>query len=134
MHARADLLQAEQHDSQEASLQEESGQHFVEHQRAKDISGLGRKPRPVEPELVFQNQPRGRAHRHGKGKYFQPVAIDIQVDSLSTQQPQAFKHHEKIGQTDGECCQHDMKTDGDRELGTRSQKRRLDSFHKGHSC
>lgn len=96
MQARADLLHAEQHDAKKTRLQKKGRQHFAENQRAEGVSRLGRQPRSVEPELVLQDQPRRRAHRHGEGKHFQPIAVDVQEDLLPAPQPKRFKRHQEV--------------------------------------
>jgi hypothetical protein len=64
----ADALHAEQHDAEEAGLEEEGGQHLVAHQRADDRAGLVGEGRPVGAELVGHHDARHDAHAEGDGE------------------------------------------------------------------
>jgi hypothetical protein len=63
-----DALQAEQHHTEEAGLEEERGQNLVGHQRPDHRAGLVGKGRPVGAELVGHHNARHHAHAKGDGK------------------------------------------------------------------
>src|SRR6266542_2309382 len=62
------LLEAEQHDAEEAGLEEERSQYFIGHQRADHRTRFVGEGRPVGAELVGHHDARHHAHAERDGK------------------------------------------------------------------
>ena len=73
----ADALAAEQHDAEEARLEEEGGQHLVAHQRPDHRPGLVGEGRPVGAELVAHDDAGDDAHAEGDGEDGLPVVEEL---------------------------------------------------------
>jgi hypothetical protein len=73
MEPRPDALEPEQHDAEEAGLEEERRQHLVTHQRPDHRSGLVGERRPVGAELVAHDDTGNDTHAEGDGKDGLPV-------------------------------------------------------------
>ena len=102
MRAPAYLVDAEQHHAKETGFKEERGQNLIGHERADDRTGLGRKYRPVRPELVGHHHARDHTHAERDGEDLEPVAIEVRIHTAAGLQPQPFKHHEIACRADGE--------------------------------
>ena len=100
MQAFADLGHAEQHDAEEAGLQEEGGEHFIGHQRPDHRPCLCRENRPVRAELIRHDDARYDAHGESDGKDLHPVAEQVEIDVPSGFQPQSFQDHQIAGKAD----------------------------------
>ena len=120
---RADALQAEQHDAEEAGLEEEGGQHLVGHQRADHGPGLVGEHRPVGAELVGHHDARHDAHAEGDGEDLQPVIEQVDEDVASGPQPERFQHRQIARQPDRERREDDVKGHGESELRPRQLNR-----------
>jgi len=83
----ADAVHAEQHDAQEAGLEEEGGQHLVGHHRPDDGACLVGEGRPVGAELIGHDDARDHAHAEGQRKDFQPVLEQVEIDLTPRPQP-----------------------------------------------
>ena len=75
-----DLVPAEQHDAEEARLEEEGGQHLIGEQRAGDAAGEGGEIAPVRAELVGHHQAGDDAHGEVDGEDLRPEMIEIAID------------------------------------------------------
>jgi hypothetical protein len=80
MQRLADPVHAEQHDAQEAGLEEEGRQHLVGHQRADHRPDLVGEDRPVGAELVGHDDARHHAHAEGEREDLQPVLEQVEID------------------------------------------------------
>ena len=116
------LVDAEQHDAEEAGFEEEGGQHLIGHQGSDHRPGLVREDRPVGAELVGHDDPGHDAHRKGDGEDFQPVAVEVGINAFAGFQPQRLQHHQEAGQTDRESRKDEVKADGERKLQPRQQQ------------
>jgi len=116
MQSAADALHAEQHDAEEAGLQEEGGQHLVGHERPEHRPGPVGKHRPVGAELVGHDHAGHHAHAEGEREDLQPVLEQGQIDGAAGAQPQPFEHGEIAGQPDRERREHDVERHREGEL------------------
>ena len=112
----ADALHAEQHDAQEAGLEEEGRQHLVAHQGPEDGAGLVGEHAPVGAELVAHDDARHDAHAEADGEDLLPVVEEGEEDVAAGAQPQAFEHGEIAGEADGEGGKDDVEGDREGEL------------------
>ena len=87
MHRLRHALPAEQHDAEEARLEEEGGQHLVGHQRADDVAAAAGQLAPIGAELVGQHVARDHAHAEGQRKDLQPVLEQVEIDLTPRPQP-----------------------------------------------
>jgi hypothetical protein len=108
--------QAEQHDAEEAGLQEKGGEHLVAHQRADDRAGAIGEAAPIGAELVRHDDAGDHAHGEDEAEGLQPELEQVEVDLLLGGQPQSLQHHQVAGESDGEGRQDDVKADGEGEL------------------
>ena len=121
MQARPNFLKAEQHDAKEAGLEEESGQHFICHQRPDDRPGLVAEHRPVGTELVGHDDARYDTHGKGDGEDAHPVAEQVEVHMFLRPQPQPLEDGKIARQPDGERREQEVEGYGERELRARQQ-------------
>ena len=122
MQLLADLVHAEQHDTEEARFEEECRQHLVSHERSDHGPCHIGKDRPVRAELVTHHDPRNDAHRKGDGEYLQPVFEQVEIDLPPGFQPQAFEHHEVTCQPDRKRREEEMETHREGELDARKHQ------------
>ena len=127
MQAAADALEAEQHDAEEARLEEEGGQHLVAHQRPEHRPGLVGEHAPVGAELVAHDDAGDDAHAEGDGEDLLPVVEEVEVDLSRRPQPQRLEHGEIAGEPDREGREDDVERDGEGELHP-GQHDRIPSF------
>ena len=83
MRLLADPLPAEEHDPEEAGLEEEGGQHLVGHDRAHDGTDGVAEPAPVGAELVGHDDAGDDAHAEGDGEDRQPELVELAVDRVA---------------------------------------------------
>ena len=116
MQAMADAFEPEQHDAEEARLQEEGGQDLIGHQRADHRAGLVGEHRPVGAELVGHHDARHHAHAEGDGEDLQPVIEEVDEDLAPGPQPERFEHREVTGKPDREGGKYDVERHREGEL------------------
>ncbi|MNN26478.1 hypothetical protein D3C81_1399830 [compost metagenome] len=114
--ARSHAVPAEQHDAEEAGLEEEGGEHLVGQQRPGDRAGKVGEGAPVGAELVGHDQAGHHAHAKVDGEDLRPEVVEVAVDLLIRSQPQAFKHGQVTGKADGDGGEQDMEGNGEGEL------------------
>ena len=79
---RPDPVPAEQHDAEEAGLEEERGQHLIGQQRAGHAAGEGREAAPVGAELVGHDQAGDDAHGEIDREDLRPEMVEVAVDRV----------------------------------------------------
>ncbi|MNR06066.1 hypothetical protein D3C85_1221270 [compost metagenome] len=114
--ARSHAVPAEQHDAEEAGLEEEGGEYLVGQQRPGDRAGKVGEGAPVGAELVGHDQAGDHAHAEVDGKDLRPEVIEVAVDLLPGLQPQPFQHREVAGQANGDGREDDVEGHGEGEL------------------
>ncbi len=114
--ATADAVPAKQHDPQEASLEEERGQHLVGEQRAGNGAGEVGEAAPVGTELVGHDQAGDHAHAEVDGEDFRPEVIKVTVDLVVGPQPEAFEDCQVARQANGDGREQDMERHGKGKL------------------
>ncbi len=124
MQARANLVPAEQHDTEEASFQEEGRQHFVGQKRPGDTAGKGREIAPVSAELIGHDEAGDDAHTEVDSKDLRPKVIEVAVDGLLPPQPHAFEHRQIAGKPNGDRRKDDVEGNSEAKLNTRHLKSR----------
>jgi hypothetical protein len=111
MQTRPDVAPAEQHDAEEAGLEEEGGQHLIGQQRAGDATGKGREVTPVGAELKSHDQAGDDTHGEVHGKDFQPEMMEVPIDVLLLPPPQRLENCEVARKTDGDRREDDVERD-----------------------
>jgi hypothetical protein len=96
----SDTAHAEEHDAEEARLEEERGQHLEANQRTDDRSGELREFREGEPELERQHDAGHHADGEAHREDVQPEPVDLLVQRVAGLQPQALDEHEEPHETD----------------------------------
>ena len=119
----ADSLPAEEHDPQEAGLEEEGGQHLVGHDRAHDGTHGVAHPAPVGAELVGHDDSGDDAHAEGDGEDRQPELVELAVDRVAGGEPEALQHGKVAGEPDGEGREQEVEGDDEGELEARQHDR-----------
>ena len=114
--AAADAFHAEQHDAEEAGLEEEGRQHLVAHQGAEDGAGLVGEYAPVGAELVAHDDARHDAHAEADGEDLLPVVEEGEEDGAAGEEPQRLQDGEVAGEPDGEGREDDVERDREGEL------------------
>ncbi|MNC58950.1 hypothetical protein D3C75_1087230 [compost metagenome] len=112
----ADAVPAKQHDPQEASLEEERGQHLVGEQRAGNGAGEVGEAAPVGAELVGHDQAGNHPHAEVDGEDFRPEVIKVTVDLVVGPQPEAFEDCQVARQANGDGREQDMERHGKGKL------------------
>ncbi len=119
MQSRAHLGAAEEHDAEEARLEEEGAQHLVTHERADDGPRPVGEDRPVGAELVGHHDARDHAHAEGDGEDHLPVVEEPQVEIVAGPQMQAVQDGEIAREANGEGREDDVERHRERELEPR---------------
>jgi hypothetical protein len=104
----ADALAAEQHDPEEARLEEKGGENFVAHQGADHGTGLVGEHAPVGAELVGHDDAGDDTHAEGDGEDLLPVVEEVAVDRFLLPQPEAFEDGEIAGEPDRKRREYDV--------------------------
>ena len=110
---------AEQHDAEEARLEEEGGQHLIADERPKHRAHLVREDGPVGAELIGHHHAGHDAHAEDHGEHRLPLLEQGKIDFVARPQPQAVEHREVAGEADGEGGENDVRRDGEGELHSR---------------
>ena len=127
MHVLRHAVDAEEHDPEEARLQEEGGHHLVAHQRADHRAGLVGEDAPVRAELVGEHDARDDAHAEGQRERLHPDAEERDVALLAGDEPKPFERGEIGAEADRERRKDDVERDGEGELDAR-EKNGIDVF------
>ncbi len=127
--ALAHAAGAEQHDAEEARLQEERRQHLVGQQRPGDVADGVHVARPVGAELEAHRHARDHAQREGQREDLHPQAVrghPRRVAGLAVAQLEEQQHP---GQRDADGRKEDMEGDIGAELDARQH-----NGIEGHGC
>ena len=126
---RPDPVEPEQHDAEEAGLEEEGREHLVAHERPEHRADLVGEHAPVGAELVAHDDAGNDAHAEGDGEDLLPVIEQVEEQRAPGPQPQALEHGEVARQPDREGREDDVEADGERELDAR-QQHRVEQVHE----
>ena len=111
MHELRHAIDAEEHDAEKASLEEEGGQHLVAHERADHRAGLVGENAPVGAELVGEHDAGDDAHAEGERERLHPEPEEPDVAVLSGPEPEALEHREIAAEADGKRRKDDVERD-----------------------
>src|SRR5581483_2037304 len=120
---------ADQHDAEEARLEEKGGEHLVGRQQVDDISPAQRQFAPVRAEVVGQDDAGDHVHAEGYGEDLGPLLGDAEIDVLAGLEPQRLEHDEPGGKADGEGRKEDVEGDGEGELDA-GKEERIELWHR----
>jgi len=107
---------AEQHDAEEARLQQEGGEAFVAQQRALDRAGAFGQHAPVGAELKRHDDAADHAHAEGQREHLQPEVEHPAVDFVAGGHARAFQRRQPGREADGERGEDDVEADDEAKL------------------
>ncbi len=116
VHPLADAAMAEQHDAQEAGLQEKRRQHLVAQQRAGDVAHALHEARPVGAELEAHHDAADHTECKAQRKHLGPEAVGAQPGHVLGLQPAPAEEQQRPAECDGDGGEQDVEADVGREL------------------
>ena len=112
----------EQHDAQEAGLQEERRQHFIAQQGPRDVARAFHEARPVGAELEAHDDARDHAQCKGQGKDLGPEIVGLFPGQVARLHKPQAEEQQKPAHGDGDGGKEDVKADVRAELHAREDE------------
>ncbi len=117
------LVPAEQHDAEEAGLEEEGHHHLVAQQRPEDAAADPRQLAPVGAELVGHDDAGDHADAEGDGEDLDPELVQGAEFGPPGLQPQRLEHRQPARHPNGEGREQEVERHHEGELEPRQEDR-----------
>ena len=118
----AHLAVAEQHDAEEAGLEEERGQHLVAEERTGDVADLFHVARPVGAELEAHGDAADDAEGEAEREYLGPEAVGVEPALAPGREPADAEEEQDPTEADRDRREEDVESDVGGELHSRHQQ------------